>query len=112
MSGFFSTLGGPPAQALGRITASNVLAVAAPQAVAARTEAWPVPAHGILNLALDATAHPLSIDVADVLGRPVLHQALNGASTATLAVGNLAPGAYLLRVAYTEGTVVRRIQVQ
>jgi hypothetical protein len=42
-AGPFTTIGGQPAATLAHITATNVLHMAAPAAVAARTEAWPVP---------------------------------------------------------------------
>lgn len=112
VGGSFTTIGGQPNTALARITASNVLYIAAPQAVAARTEAWPVPAHTTLNVVPDASAHPQFLDLVDVLGRPVLHRTLNGGAAATLSVESLPVGNYLLRVTYAEGTVVRRVQVQ
>lgn len=112
VAGFFTTLSGQSSPALARITATNVLHVNAPRAVADRTEAWPVPAHATLNVAPDPTAHPQALDLLDVLGRPVLHRTLTGGAPATMAVGTLAPGSYLLRVTYAEGAVVRRIQVQ
>jgi len=43
LAGGFTTVGGQPAAGVARIIAANVLAVAAPAAVAARTAAWPVP---------------------------------------------------------------------
>ena len=112
LGGFFSTLSGQVSHGLARITASNVLHAAAPQAVAARTEAWPVPAHAVLNVAPAPDAHPEFIDLLDGLGRPVLHHAVAGHGAAALDLAALAAGTYLLRVTYTEGTVVRRVQVQ
>ncbi|SHJ52224.1 delta-60 repeat domain-containing protein/Por secretion system C-terminal sorting domain-containing protein [Hymenobacter daecheongensis DSM 21074] len=112
VGGSFGTISGTATGALARITAPNVLHIAAPRAVAERTAAWPVPAHGTLHVAPDATAHAQSLELLDALGRPVRHQALTGAAATTLPLDKLAAGTYLLRVNYTEGTVVRRIQVQ
>ncbi|WP_375416115.1 T9SS type A sorting domain-containing protein [uncultured Hymenobacter sp.] len=110
--GDFSSLSGEPAVALARLTAANVLHVAAPRAVAERTAAWPVPAHTLLHVQPDPAAHPETLDLLDALGRPVRHQALTGGAATTLAVEALPAGTYLLRVTYREGTVVRRIQVR
>ncbi|MBF9220399.1 T9SS type A sorting domain-containing protein [Hymenobacter ruricola] len=110
--GGFTTIGGQTSSALTRLIATDVLTVRAPQAVADRTAAWPVPAHAALTVAPDASAHPQALDLLDALGRPVLHQALSNAAPATLATETLAPGSYLLRVTYAEGTVTRRVQVQ
>ena len=111
LGGGFAAVGGQAAQALARLTGANALAVAAPRAVADRTAAWPVPAHTVLHVAPDAAAHPRFVDVLDVLGRSVLHQRLD-AAPASLRVEGLPAGAYLLRVTYAEGLVVRRIQVE
>jgi uncharacterized delta-60 repeat protein len=112
LGGSFNSVGGVATGPVARITASNVLAVIAPSAVAARTEAWPVPAHSVLNVAPDASAHPQSLDLLDGLGRPVRHQELRSGTRTSVSLQNLAPGSYLLRVTYAEGAVVRRIQVQ
>ena len=112
VGGSFTTIGGVAAPALARLTATNVLHVAAPAAVAARTEAWPVPAHTTLTVVPDAAAHPQTLELLDALGRPVRQQALVGPAGAELSVAGLPAGTYLLRVAYAEGTVVRRVQVQ
>ena len=112
VGGTFATVAGQPYMSLARITASNVLHVAAPQAVADRTAAWPVPAHATLTVAPDASARPQTVELLDLLGRPVLRQALSGAAPAVLPLETLRAGTYLLRVSYAEGDVVRRIQVQ
>lgn len=112
VGGAFSALNGQAAPSLARITASNVLHVAAPRAVAERTDAWPVPARTALHVAPDASAHPQSLDLLDALGRCVRHQELSSGTPATVAVETLPVGIYLLRVTYAEGTVVRRVQVQ
>ncbi|WP_035559821.1 T9SS type A sorting domain-containing protein [Hymenobacter sp. IS2118] len=112
LGGFFGTVGGQPRAALARITAPAVLHMAAPRAVAARTQAWPVPAHSALTVAPDASAHPQAVEMLDLLGRPVLQQVLTGTAPVVLPLETLSTGTYLLRVTYAEGTVVRRVQVQ
>ena len=111
--GSFTSLGAQPIIGVGRIVASNVLAVAAPAAVVAATQAWPVPAHEQLNVQTDASAHAQTLDLLDVLGRPVQHVELRAGTTAALlSCDKLPAGTYLLRVNYTEGMVTRRVQVQ
>lgn len=112
LGGIFTSVGGQPAMALARLTAPNVLRATLPQAVADRTTAWPVPAHTTLQVALDPAARALSLELLDVLGRPVRQQALHGTAEATVAVDNLPAGQYLLRVNYAAGTVTRRVSVQ
>jgi uncharacterized delta-60 repeat protein len=110
--GAFTAVGGQPYMALARLTATNVLHVAAPQAVAEQTMAWPVPAHAALTVAPDASAHPQALDLLDVLGRAVRHQEFLSAAPANVAIENLPAGNYVLRVTYAEGIVTRRVQVQ
>lgn len=110
--GNFTTINGQAAGGIARITAPNVLAVRAPATVAARTEAWPVPAHDQLNVQTDAAAHAQSLDLLDMLGRPVRHAELRTGTTASLRCDNLPAGTYLLRVTYAEGVVARRVQIQ
>ncbi len=112
LAGSFFTLGGQPAAPVARLTAPNVLHVAAPAAVAARTAAWPVPAHTLLHVAPDASAQPRALDLLDALGRPVRHQTLTSAAETTLDVAGLPAGVYLLRVHYAAGTVTRRLAVE
>jgi hypothetical protein len=112
VAGSFSTIGGQPAVGVARIIAANVLAVAAPAAVAARTLAWPVPAHGQLHIAPDASAQPRTIELLDALGRPVRQQPATAAPEQTMRLDNLPAGVYLLRVHYAAGAVTRRIEVQ
>lgn len=112
ISGSFTTIGGQASAGVARLTEANVLAVRAPQTVADHTQAWPVPAHTLLHVAPDASAHPLALDLVDGLGRAVRGQALSGSAPATLSVEGLPAGLYLLRVTYAEGKVVRPIQVQ
>ncbi|GAA3983473.1 T9SS type A sorting domain-containing protein [Hymenobacter antarcticus] len=112
LAGTFTTVNFQPALGVARITAPNVLAVAAPAAVAGRTAAWPVPAHGLLHVRPDASAHPRSIELLDALGRPVLALPVGTAAELTLNIERLPAGVYLLRVAYENGSVTRRIAVQ
>ena len=112
LAGAFTTINAQPALGVARITAPNVLAVAAPAAVAGRTAAWPVPAHGLLHVRPDASAHPRSVGLLDALGRVVLAQPMGPAAELTLNVERLPAGVYLLRVVYESGSVTRRIAVE
>ena len=112
LAGGFTTVGGQPNVGLARIVATNVLAVAAPAAVAARTAAWPVPAHGLLHVAPDANAQLLTVELLDALGRPVRTHPATTAAEITLNLENLPAGMYLLRVRYAAGVVTRRIAIQ
>ena len=111
-AGSFTTIGGQPAVGVARIVAANVLAVAAPAAVAARTAAWPVPAHGQLHIAPDASAQPRTLELLDALGRPVRQQPATTAPEQTMSLEALPAGVYLLRVRYAAGVVTRRIAVE
>ncbi|MBF9224326.1 T9SS type A sorting domain-containing protein [Hymenobacter sp. BT662] len=111
-AGEFSTVAGQPRLNVARITAPNVLSVAAPAAVAARTAAWPVPAHGQLRIAPDLSAGPLAVELTDALGRTVRRQPATRAAEQTLDLETLPAGLYVLRVHYAAGTVARRIAVE
>ncbi|MCI1186827.1 T9SS type A sorting domain-containing protein [Hymenobacter sp. DH14] len=108
----FATVGGQPAAGVARLIAANVLAVAAPAAVAARTAVWPVPAHGELRIVPDFSAQPRSLALLDATGRPVRTQAISGTTEQLLDLAGLPTGLYLLRVHYATGTVTRRVVVQ
>jgi uncharacterized delta-60 repeat protein len=94
-----------------RVLDTNVLHTA-PSVAKARTAAWPVPAHNILYLSLDATNRPQRVQLLDALGRTVctLEQP---AATATLSVEGLPAGTYLVQVEYaTAGRVTQRVILQ
>jgi uncharacterized delta-60 repeat protein len=93
-----------------RLLDANVLAVA-PSVADTRTTAWPVPAHGTLNLRLDAASRPQRVQLLDVLGRPVL--TINQpAATLALPVAGLAAGTYHVQVEYASAArVLRRVVV-
>ena len=111
VGGQFSEVGAGAAHlSLVRLLDANVLRVPA-GANAARTEAWPVPAHDQLHLRLDAAARPETVTLSDALGRTVLTRPV-GPATAELSLdlGALPVGVYGLRVQYaTGGTATRRI---
>jgi uncharacterized delta-60 repeat protein len=111
-AGGFSTVDSQPAMGLARIGAINVLHVAAPAAVAARTAAWPVPAHSQLHVAPDISAQPRSVELLDALGRQLRYQAVSTAAELSLNVEQLPAGVYMLRVNYASGAVTRRISVE
>lgn len=93
-----------------RLLDPNVLTVAPTQA-AARTAAYPVPAHNELHLSLDAAARPRQVQLLDALGRAVLTQAVT-APDLTLNTAHLPAGLYLLQVQYTGQTVTRRVVLE
>ena len=108
-AGTFTGVGGQAICGLTRLLDANVLGVAAAQRPAeALTQAWPVPAHGRLHLALDAAARPRRVELLDALGRVVLSQAV-GQPDMTLDTAGRPAGTYLLRVQYAGGPVSRRV---
>ncbi|MCI1188603.1 T9SS type A sorting domain-containing protein [Hymenobacter sp. DH14] len=109
--GAFTAAGGQAYHGLVRLRDANVLAVAGPQPLLARTEAWPVPARGQLHLALAAEAHPRQVQLLDALGRSVLTQLLTTAEC-TVNTAALPAGVYLLRVDYATGPVSRRVVLE
>jgi uncharacterized delta-60 repeat protein len=109
LGGQFFQLGSQFHYAVARLLDANVLHVDAPK-LAARTEAWPVPAHDQLHLRLDASALPERVALCDALGREVLAQRVVGhAADISIPIETLPAGGYLLRVQYATGTVTRRI---
>ena len=108
--GFTSINGQAWATSLARITAPNVLAVSGRQSTA-RTDAWPNPAHGHLNLSLDAAAKPQKLVLFDALGKTVLSQVVTKAEV-SLPLHTISAGVYLLRVDYADGPVTRRVVVE
>ncbi len=113
LGGSFTAIGSQPSFGVARLTAPNVLAVAAPAAVAAHTEVWPVPAHSVLHVAPDASASPNTLELLDAVGRAVRTQAVSsGGADLLLSVEGLPAGVYLLRVQYATGTVTRQVAVQ
>lgn len=107
--GDFQSVGGQAIGGLVRLLAANVLRVASRPA-APLTRAWPVPAHGQLHLALEAAARPSRVELLDALGRRVLSQPATAALT--LDIASLPAGAYVLRVHYASGPVMRRVVVE
>jgi uncharacterized delta-60 repeat protein len=112
LGGDFEAISGETSRGVARLLVPNVLAVAAPSAVAARTQAWPVPAHGLLHVAPDVAAEPLAAVLLDALGRTVRQQALGNAPEFTLSVAGLPAGVYVLRVQYAAGAATRRVVVE
>ena len=110
VAGSFTQVGGTAANGLVRLLAANVLSVASKQTLT-NTVAWPVPAHGNLQLALDAAAHPQRIALLDGTGRIVLNMPTSQ-SELTISLPAVVPGMYLLRVSYDEGSVTRRIVIE
>jgi uncharacterized delta-60 repeat protein len=111
VAGAFTQVGTTPIMGVVRLNAANVLHVK-PAAADARTAAWPIPAHDVLHLSLDAAARPQRVQLLDALGRTVrtLEQPT---ATFTLPTAGLAPGTYQVLVDYAEGgRVLRRVVLQ
>ncbi|WP_201983242.1 T9SS type A sorting domain-containing protein [Hymenobacter rubidus] len=110
-AGYFSQVGTQSINGLVRLLDANVLSVRAQPATPA-TAAWPVPARGVLHLALEAAARPQRVELLDALGRPVLAQAV-AQPDMSLNTASLPPGVYLLRVQYAQGgAVLRRVVLE
>jgi len=109
-AGYFTSVGGIPYNGLVRLLDANVLSVSSQQ-LTARTQAWPVPAHGQLHLRLDAASRPQRVELLDALGRVVLTQAISQPEL-TLDTTPLRTGAYVLRVQYASGPIMRRVVVE
>jgi len=111
VGGNFESLLGRYRPTLARLVEATTLAVA-PGRAAAATAAWPVPAHDVLHLALDAASRPRQVQLLDALGRVVLARPTPPA-TLSLPTAALPPGVYLLRVDYaTGGPVTRRVVLE
>lgn len=111
-AGSFEQAGGLPIAGLVRLLDSNVLSIL-PAQQAARLEAWPVPSHGTLHLRLEAGQRPSLVQLLDVLGRTVQQVTSAAPAEVTLDTSLLAPGVYLIRVVYGNGTVAsRRVAVR
>lgn len=110
VAGSFTSVGGQAIGGLVRLLDTNVLGVPNQQLVR-RTQAWPVPSHGQLHLALDAASQPRRVELLDALGRVVLAQPI-GQPELTLDTSYLRAGPYVLRVQYASGPVTRRVVVE
>jgi len=93
-----------------RLLDTNVLRVASTE-TAAKTAAWPVPAHDELHLQLEAKARPQHVSLMDALGK-VVHSQVVTQPELTISTAALTAGVYMLQVHYAEGMVTRRIAVQ
>ena len=111
MAGDFADVAGLPIQGLVRLLDPNVLALR-PGAPVASLNAWPVPAHGTLQVAMASLQPVHRLELLDVMGRAVLTQIISGPA-ATVPLRGVAPGTYLLRVsAPGEASGTRRIVVE
>ncbi|WP_165822208.1 T9SS type A sorting domain-containing protein [Hymenobacter edaphi] len=109
VAGDFSSVAGTAREGLLRLSAPNVLRVAAGP-TRARTQAWPNPGRDVLNLALDAAARPQRVTLLDAAGKAVRQQPAT--ATMSLDLRHLPAGVYLLRVDYAGGPVTRRVVVE
>ncbi|MBF9220694.1 nidogen-like domain-containing protein [Hymenobacter ruricola] len=81
----------------------------------AQVSVFPNPAHQQLWLAVPANGQAVGVVLFNSLGQQVLRQELpakRGTAAQALAVGNVAPGVYTLRVALPEGVVTKRLVVE
>jgi len=110
VSGTFTEVDGQPRAGIARLRNAAVLPVASKQS-AALLEAWPNPATDQLRLQLDMGAMPQTVSLLDVTGKPVF---VGAAPTAQMQipVRHLTAGVYILRVAYANGPVTRRVLVE
>lgn len=111
VGGYFLEAGGQPATGLVRLQAPTLLAAGVAQRSQAAIQAWPVPAHEVLHLSLAATAQPQRVTLLNMLGQPVLTQAVTQPEL-MLNTSALAPGIYLLRVEYADGLATRPVIVE
>ena len=110
-AGDFANVLGLPLNGLVRLLDANVLTIKPAQRVA-QLAAWPVPAHGRLNLRLDAATSPWQATLLDALGRPVLTGAAVAGPSQLLDTGSLPAGGYVLLVQYAGGSTTRRVMVE
>ncbi|MDO7850797.1 T9SS type A sorting domain-containing protein [Hymenobacter convexus] len=108
--GYFLQAAGQPATSLARFLPTGVLAVRAAQE-GSRIQAWPVPAHDVLHLQLEASARPQRVSLLDALGKTVISQPATAADV-SLNTAALAPGLYVLRVDYASGPATRHVVVE
>ncbi|MBC6610302.1 T9SS type A sorting domain-containing protein [Hymenobacter sp. BT507] len=110
VSGAFTEVDGQPRAGIVRLSNDAVLPVADKQSVAL-LEAWPNPVTDQLRLQLDMGAMPQTISLVDVTGKSVFVSATPTAQM-QIPVRHLTAGVYILRVAYANWPVTRRVLVQ
>lgn len=94
--------------------ASGALATAS-ASLSAQVAVFPNPAHKQLWLAVPYSPQPVDVVLFNALGQQVLRQELpatRGAGAQSFAVGHLAPGVYVFRVALPAGIVTKRIVIE
>jgi uncharacterized delta-60 repeat protein len=109
-AGGFSAVSGLPVLGLTRLLDANVLALRSDVAAPAM-QAWPVPAHGQLHLALELP-HPRRVCLLNALGQVVFGQD-GPANLLTIDTTPFKPGLYIVRVDYDGATpITRRVLVE
>jgi uncharacterized delta-60 repeat protein len=111
VGGYFLAAGGQPATGLVRLLAPIALAVGAPRRSSASVQAWPIPTHDRLHLVLAPAARPQQVALLNTMGQTVLSQAVLQPEL-VLDTSSLAPGFYLLRVAYADGVATRSVVIE
>ncbi|WP_201984848.1 T9SS type A sorting domain-containing protein [Hymenobacter rubidus] len=109
-AGGFATVSGLPVVALTRLLDANVLASHRTEA-GHEVQAWPVPAHGLLHVAVGA-GPPARICLLNVLGQVVFTQKIP-VNNVSIATNSLPPGTYLVRVEYAGvAPILRRVVLE
>ncbi|WP_201981757.1 T9SS type A sorting domain-containing protein [Hymenobacter rubidus] len=106
VAGRFSQAGGVAHNGLARLLAATPLATRQSEK-GPSVEAWPVPAHNQLQIALAGDVSTQQITLLNITGRIVLTQQPT-ASTTTINTAALAPGLYVLQVCQADGTATTR----
>lgn len=99
--------GGPNAGTFAICIETDLTTVVATSSPNTGTTLWPNPASNSLNIA-NLPAQVSQVLVMDLQGRAVSTLYTNGAASHTADIGNLAPGAYLLRTVGGSNTIIAR----
>ena len=93
-------MGSLPVSGFAQLLADDVLS-AVPSAAVTTTQAWPIPAHSMLHIAMEAAARPQQVSIVNLLGRVVLTQEVASAYL-QLDVSTLPAASYVLGVRYAQ----------
>ena len=72
---------------------------------------FPNPVSDILNISAGSTAILNSAEIFDITGKSVIFKSLSG-QTSSIAVNDLEPGLYIVKIATTEGVYTRTVTLQ
>jgi hypothetical protein len=73
---------------------------------------YPNPAHDILHIMLNETAHSKNTEVVifDIQGKPLLFQLIENEKS-RISIGGLKPGVYIIQVSYDQTLVIRKLLI-